>query len=43
MPRIAIVCVLALACGKSSMPEDLLKYLTKAELRDLIEFLAGLK
>ena len=29
--------------GKSSMPEDLLKYLTKAELRDLVEFLASLK
>jgi quinoprotein glucose dehydrogenase len=29
--------------GKSSMPEDLLKYLTKAELRDMVEFLASLK
>jgi quinoprotein glucose dehydrogenase len=28
--------------GKSSMPEDLVKYLSKAELRDLIEFLASL-
>jgi quinoprotein glucose dehydrogenase len=26
--------------GKSSMPEDLIKYLTKPELRDLVEFLA---
>jgi quinoprotein glucose dehydrogenase len=29
--------------GKSAMPEDLLKYLSKAEIRDLVEFLAGLK
>jgi quinoprotein glucose dehydrogenase len=29
--------------GKSSMPEDLVKYLSKAELRDLVEFLASLK
>ena len=29
--------------GKSSMPEDLVKYLTKAELRDLVEFLATLR
>ncbi|HZN36833.1 MAG TPA: HEAT repeat domain-containing protein, partial [Pirellulaceae bacterium] len=29
--------------GQSSMPEDLLKYVTKAELRDLVEFLATLK
>lgn len=28
--------------GKSSMPEDLVKYLTKSELRDLLEFLANL-
>jgi quinoprotein glucose dehydrogenase len=28
--------------GKSSMPEDLLKHLNKAELRDLLEFLASL-
>jgi quinoprotein glucose dehydrogenase len=28
--------------GKSSMPEDLLKHLNKAELRDLVEFLASL-
>jgi quinoprotein glucose dehydrogenase len=27
--------------GKSSMPEDLTKHLSKRELRDLIEFLAG--
>ena len=27
--------------GKSSMPEDLVKHLSKSELRDLIEFLAG--
>lgn len=27
--------------GKSSMPEDLVKYLTKPELRDLVEFLAN--
>jgi quinoprotein glucose dehydrogenase len=29
--------------GKSAMPEDLNKHLSKAELRDLVEFLAGLK
>ncbi|MBL8795458.1 MAG: HEAT repeat domain-containing protein, partial [Planctomycetia bacterium] len=29
--------------GKSPMPEDILKSLTKRELRDLVEFLAGLK
>jgi quinoprotein glucose dehydrogenase len=29
--------------GKSAMPEDLIKYLNKADLRDLVEFLAGLK
>ncbi len=28
---------------KSAMPEDLLKYLSKSEIRDLVEFLAGLK
>src|SRR5262249_48113846 len=29
--------------GKSAMPEDALKYLSKRELRDLIEFLTSLK
>ena len=29
--------------GKSAMPEDIVKKLSKAELRDLVEFLAGLK
>jgi quinoprotein glucose dehydrogenase len=29
--------------GKSAMPEDAVKHLTKRELRDLVEFLAGLK
>ncbi len=29
--------------GKSSMPEDLLKHLLKSEVRDLVEFLSGLK
>src|SRR5262249_14710372 len=29
--------------GKSAMPEDTIKHLTKAELRDLIESLASLK
>jgi quinoprotein glucose dehydrogenase len=29
--------------GKSAMPEDLIKLLTKAEVRDLVEFLARLK
>jgi quinoprotein glucose dehydrogenase len=29
--------------GKSAMPEDLTKHLTKFEIRDLVEFLAGLK
>ncbi len=29
--------------GKSAMPEDLTKHLTKFDIRDLVEFLAGLK
>jgi quinoprotein glucose dehydrogenase len=29
--------------GKSAMPEDLIKHLSRSELRDLVEFLAGLK
>jgi quinoprotein glucose dehydrogenase len=29
--------------GKSAMPEDLVKYLSRKEMRDLVEFLAGLK
>ncbi len=29
--------------GKSAMPEDLTKHLSHAEIRDLVEFLAGLK
>lgn len=29
--------------GKSPMPEDVMKALSKRELRDLVEFLAGLK
>jgi quinoprotein glucose dehydrogenase len=29
--------------GKSAMPEDLIKKLTRSELRDLVEFLANLK
>jgi quinoprotein glucose dehydrogenase len=29
--------------GKSPMPEDLTKHLTKFELRDLVEYLASLK
>jgi quinoprotein glucose dehydrogenase len=29
--------------GKSAMPEDVVKLLTKREVRDLVEFLAGLK
>ena len=29
--------------GVSAMPEDLLKNLSKAEIRDLVEYLAGLK
>jgi quinoprotein glucose dehydrogenase len=29
--------------GKSAMPEDLLKHLSRSEVRDLVEFLAGLK
>ena len=29
--------------GKSAMPEDMIKKLSKSELRDLVEFLAGLK
>jgi quinoprotein glucose dehydrogenase len=29
--------------GKSAMPEDLIKNLTRREIRDLVEFLAGLK
>jgi quinoprotein glucose dehydrogenase len=31
------------ARGKSAMPEDVVKHLTRRELRDLVEFLAGLK
>lgn len=31
------------ARGKSAMPEDLIKKLTKSELRDLVEFLSQLK
>ncbi len=31
------------ATGKSAMPEDLTKQLTRREIRDLVEFLAGLK
>ena len=29
--------------GKSAMPEDLTKHLSRKEVRDLVEFLAGLK
>ena len=29
--------------GKSAMPEDLVKHLSKSELRDLVEYLAGLR
>jgi quinoprotein glucose dehydrogenase len=29
--------------GKSAMPEDVLKFLSRSELRNLVEFLAGLK
>jgi len=29
--------------GKSAMPEDLTKHLSRREIRDLVEFLAGLK
>jgi quinoprotein glucose dehydrogenase len=29
--------------GKSAMPDDVIKYISKSELRDLVEFLAGLK
>src|SRR5262249_42155729 len=29
--------------GKSAMPDDVVKYLSKVELRDLVEFLARLK
>ncbi len=29
--------------GKSAMPEDLTKHLTRQEVRDLVEFLASLK
>jgi quinoprotein glucose dehydrogenase len=29
--------------GKSAMPEDLIKHLSRKEMRDLVEFLAGLK
>lgn len=31
------------AKGKSAMPEDLMKHLSKADLRDLVEFLSSLK
>jgi quinoprotein glucose dehydrogenase len=29
--------------GKSAMPEDIIKHLSKRELRDLVEFMAGLR
>jgi len=29
--------------GKSAMPEDLIKHLSRQDLRNLVEFLAGLK
>jgi len=29
--------------GKSAMPDTVVNYLTKSELRDLVEFLSGLK
>jgi quinoprotein glucose dehydrogenase len=29
--------------GKSAMPEDVVKHLSKSELRDLVEFLSSLK
>jgi quinoprotein glucose dehydrogenase len=29
--------------GKSAMPEDLVKHLSRREMRDLVEFLASLK
>jgi quinoprotein glucose dehydrogenase len=31
------------AVGKSGMPEDLIKYLTKSDVRDLVEYLSTLK
>lgn len=31
------------ATGKSAMPEDVAKPLSKSEIRDVVEFLAGLK
>jgi quinoprotein glucose dehydrogenase len=31
------------AVGKSGMPEDLIKYLTKADVRDLVEYLSTLR
>ena len=29
--------------GKSAMPEDLVKHLSRRDVRDLVEYLAGLK
>jgi quinoprotein glucose dehydrogenase len=29
--------------GKSAMPDDVVKFLTKSEIRDLVEFLASQK
>ena len=29
--------------GKSAMPEDVMKFLSRSDLRNLVEFLAGLK
>jgi quinoprotein glucose dehydrogenase len=29
--------------GKSAMPEDLVKHLSRSQMRDLVEFLASLK
>jgi quinoprotein glucose dehydrogenase len=41
--RVAKASIRARKAGLSAMPEDLLKALSKRELRDLVEFLSGLK
>jgi quinoprotein glucose dehydrogenase len=41
--RVAKDSIKARKAGLSAMPEDLLKALSKREIRDLVEFLAGLK
>ena len=41
--RVPTETVVDRAKGKSSMPEDMMKYLSKSDLRDLVEYLAQQK